>query len=644
MRILPAAFRGCDRARDGESEQRADQRRPVAKTHIGRRSGVALGGYLEPACGELRQLREHAPVAVDRGSDAASGGAQVHASGLDRAQARDLQVLRGRQRVAEPCNVGGVDQQGRFRQRARDFIAEGVLVADVDRDALAGDRKRGLREAAAGEIRQRDLQHVQHPAEAWRHELAERHEMYFVINLARCRAERDHAVVVPVLSLAVRNAEQQVAAVAFRRGVKAREVPGLNAIVEARHRGLGENDQPSARLLGEARVGFQNTRVALGAELHLLLDVSLQQRGANRVAGRRGPVHGPQRLADASHRDEQDEETDLFLRRQAPQHPGRTERYEGEPIHAEERRIALGRPAGSGVAGREPRKAGQNPAAQPFEQRPRCRDDEARTRAIGCRHPRLQPSRGGGEQGDECAEQERGEARQRRRHAAELAQAHVDPRHPAAEKPQPEREAAAEASSRRGAHPEMDEHGERGKRERVEADGRECEHGRSASQERDHVLALSTSSVYTRRLSARSTWKRRPSMAMVSPRLGKRPRCAITRPPTVSALSSENLVPKAALKSATCVSALTRKRPPGSGMMLSEASSKSYSSSISPTICSSTSSMVTRPETPPYSSTTIAMWLRLARKSRSSTLSRLDSGTKTAGRSVSRRLNDSGLA
>jgi len=59
--------------------------------------------------------------------------------------------------------------------------------------------------------------------------------------------------------------------------------------------------------------------------------------------------------------------------------------------------------------------------------------------------------------------------------------------------------------------------------------------------------------------------------------------------------------------SAIWVSALTRQRPPGSGMMLSEASSKSYSSSMSPTICSSTSSMVTRPAMPPYSSTTIAM-------------------------------------
>src|SRR6185295_13871124 len=60
--------------------------------------------------------------------------------------------------------------------------------------------------------------------------------------------------------------------------------------------------------------------------------------------------------------------------------------------------------------------------------------------------------------------------------------------------------------------------------------------------------------------------------------------------------------------------------------MLSEASSKSYSSSMSPTICSSTSSIVTRPATPPYSSITMAMWLRLARNSRSSTLRRFASG------------------
>ncbi len=65
-------------------------------------------------------------------------------------------------------------------------------------------------------------------------------------------------------------------------------------------------------------------------------------------------------------------------------------------------------------------------------------------------------------------------------------------------------------------------------------------------------------------------------------------------------------------------------------------SSTSYSSPMSPTICSSTSSIVSRPETPPYSSTTMAMWLWLTRNSLSSTLSRLLSGMNTAGRRHSR--------
>ena len=141
----------------------------------------------------------------------------------------------------------------------------------------------------------------------------------------------------------------------------------------------------------------------------------------------------------------------------------------------------------------------------------------------------------------------------------------------------------------------------------------------------------------SRRLSARRTRKRRPPIVVVSPRLGSRPNARSTSPPTVSNSSSGKPVPKCALKSAISVCAFTRNLPFASAMMLSWLSSKSYSSSMSPTICSSTSSIVTRPDTPPYSSTTMAMWLRLARKSRRSTLRRFDSGTNTAGRSVSRK-------
>ena len=59
---------------------------------------------------------------------------------------------------------------------------------------------------------------------------------------------------------------------------------------------------------------------------------------------------------------------------------------------------------------------------------------------------------------------------------------------------------------------------------------------------------------------------------------------------------------------------------------------RSYSSRISPTICSSTSSSVTMPEVPPNSSTTTARWLALRWKSRSCRSSDLASGTHSTGR------------
>ena len=76
---------------------------------------------------------------------------------------------------------------------------------------------------------------------------------------------------------------------------------------------------------------------------------------------------------------------------------------------------------------------------------------------------------------------------------------------------------------------------------------------------------------------------------------------------------------------------------PSSRRLMRLSSSTSCSSSISPTICSSTSSMVATPLTCPYSSTTTAMWLRASRNSRSSTFSRLLSGMTWAGRMQSLR-------
>ena len=123
----------------------------------------------------------------------------------------------------------------------------------------------------------------------------------------------------------------------------------------------------------------------------------------------------------------------------------------------------------------------------------------------------------------------------------------------------------------------------------------------------------------------------KPSRWVVSLRLGSRPNAFSTSPPMVSNSSSLKVEPKASLKSSIGVNACT-KNVDSVSFLICTSSSASVSSSISPTISSKTSSMVTSPATPPYSSITIAMWLRCCRNSLSSTLSRLLSGTITAAR------------
>ena len=111
----------------------------------------------------------------------------------------------------------------------------------------------------------------------------------------------------------------------------------------------------------------------------------------------------------------------------------------------------------------------------------------------------------------------------------------------------------------------------------------------------------------------------------------------------VSASSLLYSVPKKALMSSISVVAWMRQRSEETAWILSALSSSSNSSSMSPTICSMMSSKVTRPDVPPYSSMTIAMWLRCSRNSFNREASDLPSGTKTAGRKTDFRWNCSGL-
>ena len=64
------------------------------------------------------------------------------------------------------------------------------------------------------------------------------------------------------------------------------------------------NDQLRAGALGKPHVSGEDRRVALGAELEFLLDVSLEQGRAHRLAGGLGPMDVAQRLPDDDDCDE----------------------------------------------------------------------------------------------------------------------------------------------------------------------------------------------------------------------------------------------------------------------------------------------------------------------------------------------------
>src|SRR5690606_23233685 len=93
-----------------------------------------------------------------------------------------LQVLRQRMRGAEPRDVADVGEDGRAAAHLhRDLLAEEILVADVEGDALAGDRQWRLVGRAAREVAERNVHQVDEPAEAEGNELAERNEMPLVV-------------------------------------------------------------------------------------------------------------------------------------------------------------------------------------------------------------------------------------------------------------------------------------------------------------------------------------------------------------------------------------------------------------------------------------------------------------------------------
>src|SRR5688572_18067 len=177
---------------------------------------------------------------------------------------------------------------------------------------------------------------------------------------------------------------------------------------------------------------------------------------------------------------------------------------------------------------------------------------------------------------------------------------------------------------------------DRTERGRAGGDRRHRHQGEEQRDLGDHPsrpAIASSRSKYTRsirRRVTRSTTIRKPSSVSSSPARGTRPIAWKMSPPTVATSSRSNRCPSAVESSSSDTRPDTQKRRPSCSSI--GASSTSYSSRISPTISSRMSSMVTSPAVPPYSSTTIAMCVPVARKSRSCCSTILEPGTNVAGR------------
>src|SRR5262249_15913039 len=143
-RILPAFFRRTQSAapedyEDGDEHEARNYHRRVAPYDVWSRTGVALSLAREDALHELRELGEDFAASVDDRGHARVGRAQHVPPGLERAHARDLQVLAGSERVAEPRDVRHVEEQRRIGKLADDLLAECILPADVRRHLLPGE-------------------------------------------------------------------------------------------------------------------------------------------------------------------------------------------------------------------------------------------------------------------------------------------------------------------------------------------------------------------------------------------------------------------------------------------------------------------------------------------------------------------------
>jgi hypothetical protein len=180
-------------------------------------------------------------------------------------------------------------------------IAEGILIANVDCDPMAGNPHGCLFPRPRGKSGEGNFQPLVDPGKSGGDEFAERDQMLLVVALPRRGTERDSGIVVGVLRAGRRrirqrtqgngHADDQIAAILRSLLFERIEIFTRDFVDECRQRGFRQHNQPGLAGFHHRQIVSQRSRALVFAPFHLLFDISLQQRDRERRTGGRTPVY-----------------------------------------------------------------------------------------------------------------------------------------------------------------------------------------------------------------------------------------------------------------------------------------------------------------------------------------------------------------
>ncbi len=380
------------------------------------------------------------------------GGPQEPPPVLQGPHPRYLQVLVGRQRVAEPGIVADIDEIGRLRQGLAHLDGKDVLVADGDPGQALADPQQRPCGSARAEIRHGDLEG---PGERSQpilegNVLAEGDQVALMVDVLGGSDTDQTIEVIARIQVQYQDPEHHFGA-PLPRLLRQGPDEGLAHLMQVvPDRRLRPQDQVAVPVLaGKPQVGAQVGEVRVRVPFHGRWDICLHHGGAEAFPIRLGPLdtfEGGAGEPDQAESDRRGIPEPPPPRYQAPEQSGAQRQHQTNPVDADDGRETRQRGIDLGIPDGEPGKAREDPVPQPFGQEP---GRGKRQQWTGCARTVAESGRQGA--GDAIEEDQYGDQRtgyqvgQPRVHIAVPVQADADPEDPETHQADPEPQTDHEA-------------------------------------------------------------------------------------------------------------------------------------------------------------------------------------------------------